>query len=306
MPHDHAHAHIGSEAGDRRVFAAIGVNVGLTIVQIVAGIFSGSLALVADAVHNLSDAISLAIAFLARRIARRPSDAQMTFGYVRAELVAALVNYTTLVVIGLWLIWEGVARIVAPQPVDGWIVVVVAGVALIVDTVTALLVMGMAKHSANIKAAFLHNVADALGSIAVIVAGALILLYDWRLVDPLVTLAIAGYILWQSVLGLGPVVRILMLGAPPDTNAERVLRRMESVAGVEDVHHLHVWQMDERRTALEAHVVVRDAADPDGVRLTMKRLLREEFDISHTTLELEQPATSCVDADPIGHTVRAS
>jgi len=150
---------------------AIIVNVGLTFAQIVGGIFSGSLSLIADALHNFSDAASLAIAAYARRIARRPSNAAMTFGYVRAEVVAALINYTTLIVIGLYLVYEAVMRFITPEPVEGWIVVGVAVVALVIDLATAFLTYAMSKESMNIRAAFVHNVADALGSVGVIVAG---------------------------------------------------------------------------------------------------------------------------------------
>ena len=306
MPHDHhghshAHHHVDPGAGDRRVAAAVAVNLGLTLAQIVAGLFSGSLALIADAIHNLSDAVSLGVAWAARRIARRPADEKMTFGYGRAELVAALVNYTTLVVIALWLGWEGVQRIFDPQPVQGWIVVWVAGIALVIDTVTALLLAGMRKGSANIRAAFLHNVADALGSVAVIVSGVLILLYDWRLVDPAVTLLISGYILWHAAQGIGPVIRILMQGAPPEIDAHEVLGAMEAEAQVVDVHHLHLWQMDESETALEAHVVVSQGAERDPVRDRLRAMLADRFGIGHTTVEMETRDTRCHEASAIGH-----
>ena len=177
MSAHHGHNHFpGADAGDRRVLLAVAVNVLLTAAQIIGGIVAGSLALVADAIHNLSDAISLGIAFAARRIARRPSNEAMTFGYVRAEIVAALINYTTLIVIGLYLVYEAILRFIEPQPVQGWLIVIIASVALVVDLVTALLTYTLSKHSMNIRAAFLHNVADALGSIGVIIAGTLIIL----------------------------------------------------------------------------------------------------------------------------------
>ena len=164
----------------------------------------------------------------------------MTFGYGRAEVVAALINYTTLIVIGLYLVYEAIMRFFDPQPVDGWLIVIIAGVALVVDAVTAALTYAMSKSSVNIRAAFLHNVADALGSIAVIVAGVAILLYDWRLIDPLVTLLIAGYILWQSFSEIGNVVRILMLGSPPDIDVNRVVDELNAIDGVASVHHVHL------------------------------------------------------------------
>ncbi len=302
MPHDHHHHHHHPDLeGDRRVALAVAVNIVLTIVQIVAGVISGSLALVADAIHNLSDALSLVIAFLARRIGRRPADATMTFGYGRAEVVAALVNYTTLIVIALYLAAEGVERLFNPQDVEGWIVVVVAGVALVIDTVTALLVMRLSKDSVNMRAAFLHNVADALGSVAVIVGGALILLYDWRLVDPIVTLMISGYILWHSWQGVLPVIRILMLATPEDTDLDDVLAALRAVDGVADVHHVHLWRMQEHETALEAHVVLEGSASPERVKRAVKSVLQARFGIAHSVLELEAADAVCHDHSVIGH-----
>jgi len=300
--HKHHHHHIDPKAGDGRVFLAVVVNLGLTLAQIVGGILSGSLALIADALHNFSDAIALIIAFAARKIARRPSDASMTFGYGRIEVVAALINYTTLIVLGLYLVYEAVLRFIDPQGVDGWLVIIIAGIALLVDVVTALLTYSLSKESINIRAAFLHNVADALGSIAVIVAGTLILLYDWRLVDPLVTLMIAGYILWQAFLEVGGVIRILAMGTSPNLDTDDVITRMKSVDGVKDVHHAHLWQMNEHDDALEAHVVIDEGAwsSADKIKSQVKELLNAEFGIGHSTLELECAHHACVDAQEIG------
>jgi len=299
MGHGHHH-HVDPGAGDRRVFAAIAVNLGLTVAQIVGGIISGSLALIADALHNFSDAISLIIAFAARRIARRPHDADMTFGYRRAEIVAALINYTTLIVIGLYLLDEAAMRLADPQPVAGWIIVIVAGVALVVDAVTALLTSSMSKSSMNIRAAFLHNVADAMGSVAVIVGGTLILLYDWRLIDPIITLMISAYILWHSWQGIGPVIRVLMLGSPDSPRIDEVAHTLCSADGVADVHALHLWRVQEHRVALQAHVVIEDTAGMDAVRADLKALLEDRFGITHSSLELEGPGAACHDRALIG------
>ncbi|MGB3720461.1 MAG: cation transporter [Proteobacteria bacterium] len=305
--HSHRHVHIDAEAGDRRVFIAVVVNVGLTIAQLVGGILAGSLALIADAVHNFSDAVSLGIAFFARKIARRQSDERMTFGYVRAELVAALINYTTLIAIGVYLAYEAILRFFSPEEVEGWTVVIVATIALVIDAVTALLTYSLSKTSANIRAAFLHNVADALGSIAVIVAGALILLFGWHIVDPIVTLIIAAYILWMAFNEVGDVVRILMLGVPPGIDVEELMDAIRKVDGVEDIHHLHVWAIDENRNSLEAHIVVPDDIAPDAraVKDRIRALVRERFGVTHTTLEIER-ASECHEfgnAKSIGHQI---
>jgi cobalt-zinc-cadmium efflux system protein len=301
MAHGHHH-HVDPEAGDRRVFAAIAINMGLTLAQVIGGILSGSLALIADALHNFSDAISLVIAFAARKIARRPSDETMTFGYGRIEIVAALINYTTLIIIGIYLLYEAGARFLDPQPVAGWMIVIVAGIALIVDLATALLTYTMSKNSMNIRAAFLHNVADALGSVAVIVAGTLILLYDWRLVDPIVTVLIAGYILWQSLREIGPVIRVLMLASPPDIETQAVLQAVRDTDGASGVHHAHFWQMTENKAALDAHVVIEEGQwnRADAIKAAIKVVLRDRFGIEHTTLELECARHACDDTNGYG------
>ena len=302
MAGHHHHQHMDPGAGDTRVAWAVVVNLALTVAQVIGGILSGSLAMIADAIHNLSDAFSLIIAFFARKIARRPADGKMTFGYGRAEVVAALINYTTLVVIGLYLVYEAVMRFLTPSGVDGWLVVIIAGVALAVDAVTALLTYSLSKESVNIRAAFLHNVADALGSIAVIFAGTLIILYDWLWIDPAVTLMIAGYILWMSVSEIGNVIRILMLGAPPEPSAAQVIKTIEAIDGVQSVHHLHLWQMQEHEAALDAHLVIEAGrwSDADAIKQAVKNALKQEFDLGHTTLELECARHACVGAGVIG------
>lgn len=301
MPHDHSHhhhhhTHVSAETGDARVAGAVAVNLALTLAQIVGGILSGSLALIADALHNFSDAIALIIAFFARRVARRPADAEMSFGYGRAEVVAALVNYTTLVVLALYLIYEGVMRMFQPEPIDGWLVVWIAVLALAVDLVTAALTYAMSRDSVNIRAAFLHNLADALGSVAVIVAGTLVILKGWTWVDPVVTLLIAGYILWHVKAEVGEVVRVLMLASPPTLMAEQVAGAIEAVDGVGGVHHVHLWAMQEHRAALDAHLVIAagDWGHADAVKAAVKAMLAERFGIGHSTLEMECARHACV------------
>jgi cobalt-zinc-cadmium efflux system protein len=297
MAPDHHH-HVGAEAGDRRVGLAIAVNLGVTAVQVVGGILAGSLALIADALHNFSDAVALIIAFAARRIARRPPDAGMTVGYGRAEVVAALVNYTTLAVLGLWLVYEAVLRFFDPSPVAGWLVIAVAGVALAVDLVTAALTYAMSRSSVNIRAAFLHNLADALGSVAVIVAGTLILLFGWSIVDPLVTLMIAGYILWQVGREAPGVIRILMLASPPDADTEAVRRDIARIDGIAEVHNLRLWLVGEDRPALDAHLVIAPDrwSEADAIKATARRRVSESHGILAATLEVECARHVCHDA----------
>lgn len=289
--HDHSHAH--HHHGDGNIGWAIVVNLALTVAQIAGGIVSGSVALIADAVHNLSDAVSLIVAFAARRIARRPATPQMSFGYGRAEVVAALVNYTTLVVIAVWLAAEAFGRLVDPPPVQGSIVIWLAGLALVIDLITAALTYRLAKESVNIRAAFLHNLADAGSSVAVILGGVLILAFGWHLADPLITLAISGWILWHALVEAVPVIRILMLASPPAADLTMLRSRILAVPGVEDLHHLHLWQIDERRNSLEAHLVLRDGADSTATVTLVREMLAHDLGIAHATLETETRVSGC-------------
>ncbi|MFP1631048.1 cation diffusion facilitator family transporter [Zhengella sp. ZM62] len=285
----HGHAHLDPASGDRRVLVAIWANGLLTLAQIAGGILSGSLALIADALHNLSDMASLAIAYAARRIARRPADEAMTYGYGRIEIVAALINYTTLILVGLYLIYEGAMRLIDPPAVAGWTVVIVAGVALAVDALTALLTWSMQRGSVNIRALFLHNLSDALASVAVIVGGTLILLYDWRIVDPLITIAIAAYILWLAFREIGGPVRTLMLGSPDGLEGKDIIAAASELDGVAGIHHVHFWQMQEHAASFDAHVVLTAQAwdRQEDVKAAIKRLLAERFGVHHSTLEFE-------------------
>jgi cobalt-zinc-cadmium efflux system protein len=284
--HHHDHAH-GPRLGDRRLAWAIAINVLLTVVQVAAGAVSGSLGLIADALHNLSDAASMGIALLAQKIARRPADRLMTFGYQRAELVATLINVTALLLVGGYLLAEAVGRFMSPTPVQGWPVVIVAGVALLVDTLTALIIAGGARHSLNVRAAFLHNVTDALASLGVIVAGTLILLYDLVIADLLVTVAISGYVIYQAGGLLPRTVRLLMGAMPDDLEYDAIAAALRATPGVRDVHHLHVWSLDEHRRALEAHLVPEadDLAAFERLKQQVRKVLRERFNVQHATLE---------------------
>ncbi|WP_417524611.1 cation diffusion facilitator family transporter [Marinovum sp.] len=304
MPHDHhGHAHLDPQSGDRRVAIAIWANAALTVAQILGGIFSGSLALIADALHNLSDMASLVIAFVARKIARRPADARMTFGYGRIEVVAALINYTTLILVGVYLIYEGGLRLIEPPAVAGWTVVILGAVALVIDALTAALTWSMQKDSVNIRALFLHNLSDALASVAVIIGGTLILLYDLRWVDPAITIGIALYILYLALTEIGGPIRTLMLGSPPEIDNAEVIATLRATDGVEDVHHVHLWQMQENEAALDCHVVLT----PEGwtrveeIKAEIKARLAERFDIGHSSLEFEHEARCPKDAELYGH-----
>ncbi len=290
----HHHHSDPSEIGEQRLWWAVGANVVLTFAQVIGGLVSGSLSLIADALHNFSDAASLLIALVAIRIGRKPPDQFKTFGYKRAETIAALINLTTLIIIGLYLCYEALLRFITPEPIEGWMVVIVAGVALVVDVFTALLTYSQSKSSMNIKAAFLHNVTDALASVGVIITGTLILLFGWVWTDAAMTLIISGYVLWQGITQIPKVIHLLMEGTPEGIEVEEVVVAMKLENGVADVHHVHLWQLDEHRNALEAHVVLSEGVDMDDLKHQLKNMLHDRYEIEHSTLEFENK--NCMDS----------
>ena len=283
-----AHHHQGVQT-DSGLWVAVSINVLLTFVQVIGGIISGSLSLIADALHNLSDAASLGIALFARVVGRKPADQYKSFGHQRAEIVAALMNLTILMVLSLYLLFEAFWRIAEPREAVGWIIIVVAGGALFIDTATAFFTFKMSKTSLNMKAAFLHNLTDALGSLGVILAGALIMLYQLYWIDTLIAFVIAGFVLWQALKILPKTIHILMEGTPEDLSAVEIKLAMERVDSVEDVHHIHVWNIDEHRVALEAHVVVSasEFKEVELIKAALKKMLVRDFNVNHSTLEFE-------------------
>jgi len=294
-PHTHNHhANIDETNGVQRLILALFVNLVLTVVQVIGGIISGSLALVADALHNFSDAAALLIALIARKWAEKPADENRTFGYKRAELIGAMINLTTLILIGIYLLFEAVMRVFEPEPIAGWIVVIIACVALVVDVITAVLTYAMSKDSLNIRAAFLHNVADALSSAAVIIAGTLIIFYEWYIVDTICTFLIAGYVLFHGYIEIQSVIRILMQSVPADIDINEVSKRLEGIEHIKEVHHLHVWELNEHERSLEAHVVITESGHQDSeiIKGQIKDILNESFHISHSTIEFEYGSQS--------------
>ena len=294
------HHHHHESNSDKSLLVAVTINVFLTLAQVIGGIISGSLSLVADALHNLSDAASLGIALFARKISRKPADEFKSFGYQRAEVIAALINLTLLITISLYLIYEAIWRIVEPQAVTGWIIILVAGIALIIDMITASITFKMSKDSINMKAAFLHNLSDALASIGVIIAGTLILLHEWYWVDTLIAFLIAGFVLWQGLMLLPKTIHLLMEGTPEKLSSEDIKLAAKEISEVEDIHHIHIWHLDEHRIALEAHVVVTadKLKEVEAIKDKLKLLLKDKFKITHSTLEFEHHIDSnCEEKD---------
>lgn len=282
----HGHAHGG--ASDAAIGWAVVVNLALTGAQVVGGYVADSTALIADGIHNLSDAMALLLAFGARRLSRRAATPEWSYGWGRVETVAAFVNYLALIAISVWLAVEALGRLADPPQVAGGLVMGLATFALVVDLATAALVWRASKGSVNIRAAFLHNLADAAVSVAVIAGGLLIWAFGWNLADPILTLAISAVILWHIGPEIGPVFRTLMLAAPPGSDPGAVLSALRALPGVARAYHLHLWQIDEKRSAASVHLVMADG-DPFAVTREARAMLARDHGIAHATIEVEAP-----------------
>ncbi|MGB0258376.1 MAG: cation diffusion facilitator family transporter [Coraliomargarita sp.] len=297
MSHSHNHSHGTEDVSDKVLLWTVVVNLGLSVFEFVAGVISGSVALMADALHNTNDAGALLIAYIARKISKKGADAKYTFGYKRAELIGAMIQLTALIIVGLYLVYEATRRFFEPEPLQGGWIMAAAGIALLVDVVTAWLLWAMSKGSLNVRAAFLHNLTDAGASIAVLIGGAAIYWFDWLWVDPVLTLIIAGYILYMSFGLLKKTSSILMQATPEGIDLEELQAAMEALDGVEEIHDLHVWSLDEEKRALETHILIQDDQlnEMEAIKSTMKALLQSEFSIKHTSLEFETESHRCKD-----------
>lgn len=298
-----AHAHAGGDQEGRgwRYLVALALNLGVALAELVGGILSGSLSLIADAAHNASDAASIGVSYVAWRISKREPDKRRTFGYRRAETIGALINLTTLFVIGLYLLYEAASRLADPREIGGWTMVIVGAIAFLED-LAAVWVLSKNRGSLNMRSAFLHMVADAMATVGVIIGGVLVLLFDVVWVDPVITAMIAVYIFIHGYREIRQAIALLMESAPADLNLDELVRQVEAIAGVEGLHHVHVWQPDETRRALEAHVAVseRDLEKADGLKKQIKALLLDRYGIGHVMLEIEFAANVDHDRDVIG------
>ncbi len=286
MPgHNHHHGDLDS----KKLYWAVGINILLTVFQVIGGVLSGSLSLVADALHNFSDAGALIVAVIARKIGNKPADNKRSYGYKRAEILGTLINSTTLVLIGVYLCYESVNRYFNPGPIDGWIVVWVAALALVIDIATALLVyLSGGKDNLNMRAAFIHNVSDALASVVVIVAGTLIILYQIYIVDLIATVAISLYVVYHGVILLKQSISILMQSVPSGIDLDFVREQILTLDGVEDADHIHLWQLDDKKVFFEGHLVIAAGADSTEVKRLVRDQLIQKFQVDHATIEVHK------------------
>ncbi len=283
-PPHHAHEHSAS----RFLPLALVLTRGFAAVEAIAGWWSGSLALLGDAGHMLTDAASLGLAALAARIALRPASARHSYGLRRVEALAALANGLFMLVIVGGLVWHAVERLLEPRAVAGEAVILVALGGLVLNLAVAWL-LTRGEGDLNTRGALLHVIGDLLGSVAALASGIVILYTGWMPIDPLLTMLICGLILYSTLALLRQVVHTLLEGVPDGLSLPEVGHAMAGVEGVRSVHDLHIWSLDSNRSALSAHVVLADAARWPTVLAAERALLRSRFGIEHATLQPELP-----------------
>lgn len=285
----HGHHHDAHAANARALALALAITAGYTAVEVVAGVLTGSLALLADAVHMVSDNVSLAIGLVAMGLARRPATARRTYGYKRAEVLAALANGVLLVALAAWIFYEAIRRLGdPPEVVGGWMLAVgVVGIGVNLAAGAILFRDRGRGVSLNVEAAFRHVVADLLGSVGVVVAGAVIVLTGWVEADALVSIVIGLLVLASSWTILRDSTSILLEAAPRGIETDAVGRRLASAPGVVEVHDLHIWTITSGFPALSAHVLVGRGEDCHARRRELEQVLASEFGIAHTTLQVD-------------------
>jgi cobalt-zinc-cadmium efflux system protein len=284
----HGHQHETARGESRRALAVtLALTASFTVVEVVGGLLTGSLALLADAGHMLSDNLSLGVALFAAWLAGRPETPEKSFGYKRAEILAALANGVTLVAISIWIFAEAFSRLREPPEILGGPMLAIAALGLIVNVVGAVVLSRSGGESLNMQGALRHVIADALGSLGTIAAALVIVLTGWRYADPIASAAIAALILASSWSLLRDSTNVLLEAAPRDINTEEVGRKMVGAEGVEEVHDLHVWTITSGFPALSAHVLVGQNEDCHARRRELEDLLAREYDISHTTLQVD-------------------
>lgn len=291
--HSH-HDHPVTDAAGRALGIGIVLNLAFVIIEAVAGVLGHSMALLADAAHNLGDVLGLLLAWGANRLTRRMASRQFSYGLGSSTLLAALINGGTLALVSLWILWEAGMRLVDPPAVHGLLVIGVALAGVVVNTATAWLLLSGQKHDLNLRGAFLHMAADAAVSVAVAASGLIVLLTGWALIDPLLSIVVSLVILVPAIGLVRRSLQLVLHGVPEEVDLTAVERYLDALPGVTDHHHLHVWALSTRETALSVHLVIPDPpGDSDAFLHEIQLELRQRFGIQHATVQIERGSCPC-------------
>uniref|UniRef100_UPI00404A81EB cation diffusion facilitator family transporter n=1 Tax=Flavobacterium sp. TaxID=239 RepID=UPI00404A81EB len=286
MGHNHNHHQV---QGKNLLFSII-LNIVITVAQVIGGIISGSLALLSDALHNFSDVLSLVFSFVAHKLSRRKASLDQTFGLKRAELIAAFVNASTLIIVAFILIYGAIERLINPQEITSELVIWLALLGIVVNGLSVLLLKKDADKNLNMKSAYLHLLTDMMASVAVLVGGLLMQFFGWFWVDGVMTILIAIYLIVVGFDLLKKATKMLMLFTPDEINIKELVKEVHTIKGVNKLHHIHVWHLNEDELHLEAHLDCSEDIKMSDFNIVLRQiedLLLEKFGINHINIQPE-------------------
>ncbi|TNF70041.1 MAG: cation transporter [Bacteroidetes bacterium] len=290
MTHGHHHHHNSHDLKGRNLLISIILNVVITLAQIVGGIISGSLALLSDALHNLSDVFSLLISYIANVLSRKKASSGRTFGYKRAEIIAAFVNSGTLIIVAVFLIKEAIERFFNPEVIGSGIVISLSILGILVNGFSVLLLRPDSNRNMNLRSAYLHLLTDMMASVAVLIGGILMYYFQWFWIDPLLTILIAAYLVYMGYDLLKNSTRVLMLFTPNTIEIQKIVIAICTLEPVKNVHHVHIWQLNEDEVHMEAHIDFKEdirLSQFDRILDDIEELVYHEFGINHVNIQPE-------------------
>jgi cobalt-zinc-cadmium efflux system protein len=287
MEHNHSHKH---EVQGKNLVYSILLNLLITVAQVVGGIISGSLALLSDALHNFSDVLSLVFSLIAHKLSRRKASINNTFGFKRAELIAAFVNAATLIIVAFFLVYGAIVRLFTPHSIEAGLVICMALLGIVVNGLSVLLLQKDAEHNINMKSAYLHLLTDMMASVAVLVGGLLMKFYGWFWVDSVLTIAIAIYLIVVGAKLLLESTKMLMLFTPDFIDLKELVREVHKIPGAGKLHHIHVWHLNDEELHLEAHLDCSEdirMSEFNELLHQIEKVLFEKFHINHINIQPE-------------------
>lgn len=304
--HDHSHDLRG--ASKRSLVIALVLIGSFMLAEVVGGILSGSLALLSDAGHMITDAASIALALFAMKVAERPPSAERTFGYRRAEVLAAMLNALSLWLIAAWVLFEAYHRIQDVPEIEGGLMLVVGVLGLLVNVAAAWVLHRSSKHSMNVEGALRHVMADLMGSVGVVISGILIVTLNWTIIDPILSVLIAALVAHSSWSLTVKVFKVLLEGVPDHIDVYRLCSQMEDVEGVTLIHDVHVWTISSGLEALTAHVLIDPSfeGDTEALLRRLREIALQDFEIDHVTIQVEETVTGCTEDHHVGHLLARS
>lgn len=288
MSHNLSH-NSAEDTSEKNLFITMALNFFITVAEVIGGIISGSLSLISDALHNFSDGFAIIITYVAMRLSKRPKTSKYTFGLKRAEIIAAIINASTLIIISFFLIKEAIDRFSNPTPIAGSLMLIVASLGLIANVAGTLLLKKGSANNLNIRAAYFHLLSDAVSSLAVIIGALFIILYKIYWIDPLLTVLISIYILKETYEIVKESVDILMMSNPEGIDLNVIKNIVEKIPRVINIHHIHLWKLNDNDTHFEAHIEVEDmvVSKTAEIQKLIDNELHERYEINHTTLQFE-------------------